>query len=97
MLNTLYVNLAQIINKNSEYQNEIAIQEIENQTDTIEEIKEELLFAENIWQIEIPKINIVAQISEGTSNYVIDKYVGHFEDTNIWEGNVGLASHNRRF
>ncbi|MDR0978918.1 MAG: sortase [Lachnospiraceae bacterium] len=26
---------------------------------------------------------------------VIANYVGHFEKTNIWNGNVGLAAHNR--
>lgn len=98
LLNIVYVNFIQVLKNNSEseYQNEIAVQEIENNTDTTENDIEEVLASENIWQIEIPKINLVAEISEGTSNQVIDKYVGHFENTSIWEGNVGLASHNRR-
>lgn len=98
LLNIVYVNFIQVLKNNSEseYQNEIAVQEIENNTDTMENNIEEVLASENIWQIEIPKINLVAEISEGTSNQVIDKYVGHFENTSIWEGNVGLASHNRR-
>ena len=98
LLNIVYVNFIQVLKNNSEseYQNEIAVQEIENNTDTTENNIEEVLASENIWQIEIPKINLVAEISEGTSSQVIDKYVGHFENTSIWEGNVGLASHNRR-
>lgn len=50
----------------------------------------------NVWQIEIPKIDLIAPISEGTSTEVMNKYVGHFESTEVWNGNVGLAAHNRR-
>lgn len=52
---------------------------------------------EDIWQIEIPKIKLVAPISEGTSQDVLLDYVGHFENTEYFEGNVGLAAHNRGF
>ena len=48
-----------------------------------------------IGTIMIPKINLVASIKEGTQNEIIDNYVGHFEDTSINEGNIGLAAHNR--
>ncbi len=58
---------------------------------TKEEIKED------IWQIEIPKINLVAPISEGTSQEVMLEFVGHFENTSKWKGNVGLAAHNRGY
>lgn len=60
------------------------------------ETKEYHVF-ENIWQIEIPKINLVAPISEGTSQEVMLEYVGHFENTKLLNGNVGLAAHNRGF
>ena len=52
---------------------------------------------EQKWEIEIPKIDLVAPISEGTSQEVMLEYVGHFEDTNLLNGNVGLASHNRGY
>lgn len=48
------------------------------------------------WKIEIPKINLVAEVAEGTSQEIMNKYVGHFEKTEKWNGNVGLAAHNRR-
>ena len=57
----------------------------------LEEIKEDL------WQIEIPKINLIAPIAEGTSQEVMLEYVGHFENTAQWEGNIGLAAHNRGY
>lgn len=49
------------------------------------------------WQIEIPSINLIAPIAEGVSQEVMLKYVGHFETTTFWKGNIGLAAHNRRF
>lgn len=45
--------------------------------------------------LEIPRIELSAPIKEGTNKSVIDKYVGHFTNSDIWEGNVALASHNR--
>ncbi len=52
---------------------------------------------ENIWEISIPKINLTAQISNGTTKEVMDKYVGHFDISDIWDGNVALAAHNRGY
>jgi len=50
-----------------------------------------------IWQIEIPKISLIAQISEGTTKEVLNQYVGHFEQTSRKDGNIGLAAHNRGY
>lgn len=49
----------------------------------------------NIWRIKIPKINLDAPIETGTTQYVLAKAVGHFEETPKWNGNVALAGHNR--
>ena len=49
------------------------------------------------WKIIIPKISLEAEISEGTSKEVMDKYVGHFEETSLKNGNIGLAAHNRGY
>lgn len=49
------------------------------------------------WGIYIPKINLNAQISEGTTKEVMDKYVGHFVDTAVVKGNVCLGAHNRGY
>ena len=66
-----------------------ADEEIENMLDATELIND-------IWQIEIPEIHLIAPIAEGTTQEVMREYVGHFEETNLWIGNVGLAAHNRR-
>ncbi len=49
------------------------------------------------WQIEIPIISLKAEIKEGTSKEIMNKYVGHFTKTSIKDGNVGLAAHNRGY
>ena len=51
----------------------------------------------SIWQIEIPKINLKANIAEGTTNEILNEFVGHFEETQKSTGNVGLAAHNRGY
>lgn len=45
--------------------------------------------------IEIPKLGLVAPIKEGTDLEVLAKFVGHFSNSSIWDGNVALAAHNR--
>ena len=49
------------------------------------------------WMIEIPEINLIAEVAEGTSIDVMNKFVGHFPETKIEYGNVGLAAHNRGY
>lgn len=49
-----------------------------------------------IGTLEIPKIELSAPIKEGTDWETMEEYIGHFENSSIWEGNVCLASHNRR-
>ncbi len=51
----------------------------------------------NNWYLEIPKINLRADIKEGTTKEVMDDYIGHFEETTKENGNVGLAAHNRGY
>ena len=49
------------------------------------------------WKITIPQISLEAEISEGTRKEVMDKFVGHFEETTKTSGNVGLAAHKRGY
>lgn len=43
----------------------------------------------------IEKIGLRASIKEGSTSEVLKKYIGHIEGTSIYDGNVGLAAHNR--
>ena len=49
------------------------------------------------WKLEIPKINLNANIQEGTSMQVMNKNIGHFIETSKENGNIGLAAHNRGY
>ena len=75
---------------------------VETEKDTTEKIneayQEEVVNSDKtLWQIQIPKIELVADIAEGTSKETLNKYVGHFEETQKENGNVGLAAHNRGY
>lgn len=68
--------------------------EEDEKKDTIEDIKEE---TKEDWFLEIPCINLRADIKEGTTKEIMDNYIGHFEETKIEDGNIGLAAHNRGY
>ena len=61
------------------------------------EFNEKDLFTNENWCLEIPKIGLKAKIEYGTTKEVMDKYIGHFDSTNFWNGNIGLAAHNRGY
>lgn len=58
---------------------------------------ENLETVNTIWQIKIPKINLIANIKEGTDKETLNQFVGHFEETQRQNGNIGLAAHNRGY
>ena len=43
----------------------------------------------------IEKINLQAKVKEGSTTQILAKYIGHISETNKYDGNVGLAAHNR--
>lgn len=67
----------------------------ETNTNDIEEEKTEE--EKDTWCLEIPKINLKADIKEGTTKEIMEYYIGHFEETKKDKGNVGLAAHNRGY
>lgn len=60
-------------------------------------LSENLKMNQSKWIIEIPEINLLAPIKEGTSQEVLADAVGHFEESEKYEGNVALAGHNRGY
>ncbi len=38
-----------------------------------------------------------ADIEDGTSKEIMDEFIGHFEETPKWIGNICLAAHNRGY
>lgn len=85
------------INQETKEENE----KIQNNQPTIntkdEKVKKTKQTKEIDWKITIPKISLEAEISEGTSKKIMNKYVGHFEETSKNNGNIGLAAHNRGY
>ena len=81
--------------KNNEENNEEIMRLIDSEEKESEGTEEDI--KEEVWQVEIPKINLVAPIAQGTSQDVMLEFVGHFENTSDWNGNVGLAAHNRGY
>lgn len=58
--------------------------------------KEENIFEENILGIlKIEKINLNATVKEGSNNDILKEYIGHISETSKYNGNIGLAAHNR--
>lgn len=57
--------------------------------------KEDILLEDNtIGILCIPKLNVQAPIKDGTSQEIMKTAIGHFTESNYWNGNVSLASHN---
>lgn len=56
---------------------------------------------EDVWDdsvlgiITIEKIGLNATVKEGTTSDVLLEYVGHIDNTATYDGNIGLAGHNR--
>jgi len=69
--------------------------EVKSTDNANEIINKKTKIDENIWELEITTWGLKAPIKEGTGSEVLEKYIGHFEDTPKLNGNVCLASHNR--
>ena len=58
---------------------------------------------EDIWDdsvlgiLTIEKIGLNVTVKEGSGNDVLKDYIGHIETTATYDGNVGLAGHNRGY
>lgn len=61
------------------------------------EIQENTKEEKSKWQIEIPKINLKAEIKDGIDEKTLNNYVAHFEESSYINGNVCLAAHNRGY
>lgn len=60
--------------------------------------KEENIINEDILGIlTIEKIGLKATVKEGSKKAILKEYIGHIENTSIYDGNIGLAGHNRGY
>ena len=49
----------------------------------------------SIGTLRIPKLNLTVKVYEGETQENMRKGAGHFEFTSAWDGNIGIAAHNR--
>lgn len=80
-------------NENSIYTNEVI--HISNTLNSFADNENTITNQE--WILKIPKINLIADIAEGTSSEILNQYIGHFEETSKQYGNIALAAHNRGY
>lgn len=89
---------ADFISEENLIQNNINNLNQSNENNSEEISKDNIQTNNNLdWYIQIDKINLKAPIEEGTSQKVMEDYVGHFEETSKDIGNIGLAAHNRGY
>ena len=71
-------------------------EQLDNTEDVEQEVTEEDGFEEDlIGSLKIEKINLNGTVKEGSTNEILRDYIGHIEETAKYDGNVGLAAHNR--
>lgn len=71
------------------------VEDVELINDEVEDVQVESVTTQKVGILVIPKLNVKAQILEGTEMEVLAVSIGHFKESALWEGNVALASHNR--
>ena len=97
---TIPINSYEYINIKDDKENNLQVNNIKEKNNTQMSKSQRNTIKENQkikWRIQIPKINLDVHIMEGTSSNILLKAVGHFETTEKWIGNVGLAAHNRGY
>ena len=83
---------------NSIHDNKIASNQVEeNKIENVNPETEKNVQTEMQWYIQIDSISLKAPIHEGTTQEVMENYVGHFEESPKNIGNVCLAAHNRGY
>lgn len=71
-------------------------EQLDNTEDVEQEVTEDDGFDEDlIGSLKIEKINLNGTVKEGSTNEILRDYIGHIEETAKYDGNVGLAAHNR--
>lgn len=60
--------------------------------ETVKEQEKKAYVETEEWRLIIPKINVSAQIKEGTGGEIINNYIGHFIETPALDGNIGLIA-----
>ena len=83
--------------RNKEMENIEIIDDGYDETEDVDEEQdtEDIGNDETIGSLVIEKINLNGKVKEGSTTEVLKDYIGHIEETSKYDGNVGLAAHNR--
>lgn len=57
--------------------------------------EEDILKDDVLGILSIEKIGLKATVKEGSTSDVLTDYIGHISETSKYDGNIGLAAHNR--
>ncbi len=97
-------NICNLLYKKNKYDSEEILKIAHNLVDNqnIADEKESINNDTNINKLDnevigilyIEKLDIEAPIKEGTTQEVMKTSIGHFSESDFWNGNVSLASHN---
>ena len=65
--------------------------------DVVYDEEENILSQDVLGILIIEKIGLKATVKEGSDKAILENYIGHIENTSTYDGNIGLAAHNRGF
>lgn len=95
MLSIFLINKYKVFDANKKAEETIVIGDNEEVKDLEQEEQKEILNEDYIGTLTIPDILLEkVPIKEGTELSTLSGAIGHFTNTNLYVGNVGLASHN---
>lgn len=57
--------------------------------------QEDILNEDVLGILTIEKIGLISTVKEGSTSNVLKEYIGHISETAKYDGNIGLAAHNR--
>jgi len=67
----------------------------ENYINVVYEAKQEIIDESILGILTIEKIGLKAKVKEGSTQDILMEYIGNMPETAKYEGNIGLAAHNR--
>ena len=76
----------------------VKVEDISTDKDYIDityNVKENILNDDVLGILTIEKIGLIATVKEGSTSDVLKEYIGHISETAKYDGNIGLAAHNR--
>ena len=95
IMSIFLINKFKVFNANKKAEETIVVGDNEEIKDLAPLEQKEIVYEDSIGTLTIPDILLDnAPIKEGTELSTLSTAIGHFTNTSLYAGNVGLASHN---